>query len=117
MRDSVAGFRNAMNGLLDYVRRGLDSCSRVTEDKQTANDVRTYHKGKAEAFREVLGFFDRYKIVETCIHTSKGVFKISKNGDYASQEDGGDAFILLPNRVMSEEDIREYIEAYNEEEA
>lgn len=116
MRDSVAGFRNAMNDILSYVRRGMDGCTRVTDDPQTADDVRIYHKGKAEAFREVLGFFDRYKVVETYIQTTKGVFKLFKD-DYASQEDGGGAFIRLPRKGMNEEEIRKYIEMHNEEEA
>ena len=117
MRDSVAGFRNAMNGILEYVRRGMDSCSRVTDDPQTADDVRTYHKGKAEAFREILGFFDRYRNSEVFVQTSKGMFKLTMNGEYASQEDGGSAFIRLPHKGMTEEEIRKYIEMHNEEEA
>lgn len=117
MRDSVAGFRNTANDIFNYIRRGLDSCSRVTEDAQTAEDVRNYHKGKAEAFREVLGFFDRYKVVETFVQTSKGMFKLTVDGEYASQEDGGHAFIRLPRKGMSEDEIKKYIEAHNEEEA
>lgn len=61
IRDTAPQFRHKMNDILDTAMRGQDACLRVFEDDRNSPDIRNYHKGKAEAFREIIALFDRYK--------------------------------------------------------
>jgi len=61
VRDGYAAFRNVMNNLCDFIVRGVNCNENIMSDPRTSQALRDYHAGKAQAFREVLALFDRYK--------------------------------------------------------
>nr|DAK90143.1 MAG TPA: hypothetical protein [Caudoviricetes sp.] len=47
--------------LVEFIERGEKSCKEASENKQNRQSLRDYYLGKANAFREVLGFIKALK--------------------------------------------------------
>lgn len=60
VRDGQARLRNKVSDILDFSLRGLE-CNTDTACNDKNNEIlRSYHEGKAQAFKEILTFFDCY---------------------------------------------------------
>lgn len=60
VRDGHARLRNKLSAILDFTLRGLECNTNTACDDQNNEILRSYHEGKAQAFREMLTFFDCY---------------------------------------------------------
>lgn len=60
VRDTHAGMRNKLRDILDFTIRGLECNVHTACDNKSNETIRVYHEGKAQAYREVLTFFERY---------------------------------------------------------
>ena len=60
VRDGHAALRNKLSDILDFSLRGLE-CNVDTACNDRNNEaIKNYHEGKAQAYREVLTFFECY---------------------------------------------------------
>lgn len=53
-----ACMRARLHNLCDFALRGLESNTDVACNASNSDAIRNYHEGKAQAFREVLSFFE-----------------------------------------------------------
>lgn len=60
VRDSQAAMRDKLRAILDFSLRGLECNVHTACDGRNNETIQNYHEGKAQAFREVLTFFERY---------------------------------------------------------
>jgi len=58
--DSPAAMRNKLANILDFTLRGLECNTHTACDGRNNETIRNYHEGKAQAYREILTFFERY---------------------------------------------------------
>lgn len=50
--------KQILERLLDEIKRGMQCCSRCADNPLNTEPLKSYYRGKAKAFCEVLGFYN-----------------------------------------------------------